>query len=307
MPEGATKSAASRRTVIAATAVLKALGHSGLTSFLLEHNLPDQVSNTSGLKARAVALAEHILKNPDVVSAEGVPAAQAVVQRALQIVQGSEGKSLSEAERTEFESAAQRDGLMPVAAEEVVLGGETNRNASTDASPNISGRPLDQLRKATAPSPTEPVPRQRRVFIVHGHDDAARHAVARFLEKIGFEAIILHEQVNKGRTIIAKFREEAAKIGFAVVLMTPDDHGGKVGAETKLRARQNVVFELGFFIGSLGPERVAALVKGTVETPSDYSGVAYTDWDDAGAWKQSLARELYAAGFDIDWQKAMAG
>jgi hypothetical protein len=105
--------------------------------------------------------------------------------------------------------------------------------------------------------------RPRRVFVVHGHDDGTREAVARFLERIGFEAVILHERANKGRTIITKFREEAADIGFAVVLMTPDDHGGKAGEATSLRARQNVVFELGFFIALSAHKASPQLLKGT--------------------------------------------
>jgi predicted nucleotide-binding protein len=146
----------------------------------------------------------------------------------------------------------------------------------------------------------------RKVFVVHGHDEGARESVARFLDKLDLESIILHERPNKGRTLITKFREESADIGFAVVLMTPDDQGGKAGqADTQPRARQNVVFELGFFIGALGPERVAALVKGDIERPSDFDGVVYIDLDDAGGWKQQLGRELQAAGFEIDWKKVM--
>ena len=147
-------------------------------------------------------------------------------------------------------------------------------------------------------------PLTRKVFIVHGHDEAAKESVARFLEKIGFEAVILHERPNKGRTIITKFREEAADIGFAVVLMTPDDHGAKSGAATSHRARQNVVFELGFFIGILGQERVAALVKGDIERPSDFDGVAYISLDN-GAWKMELSKELDAAGYTINWNDVM--
>ncbi len=122
--------------------------------------------------------------------------------------------------------------------------------------------------------------------------------------QLGFEPVILHEQPNKGRTIITKFREEAADVGFAVVLMTPDDHGGKQSADTRPRARQNVVFELGFFIGALGAERVAALVKGDVERPSDFDGVVYISLDQ-GHWKIDLAKELKAAGFDVDFNKAI--
>jgi predicted nucleotide-binding protein len=143
----------------------------------------------------------------------------------------------------------------------------------------------------------------RRVFIAHGHDEASREMVARFLEKIGFEAIILHELPNKGRALITKFGEEAAGIGFAVILMTPDDFGGKASEPPKPRARQNVIFELGFFIGALGPRRVAAIVADDVELPSDYEGVVYIPY--VADWKMKLAKELQAAGFAIDWNKAM--
>jgi predicted nucleotide-binding protein len=144
------------------------------------------------------------------------------------------------------------------------------------------------------------------VFIVHGHDEGARESVARFLERLGLEPVILHEQPNKGRTIITKFRQEAGDIGFAVVIMTPDDHGGKAGAETRPRARQNVVFELGFFIGALGPEKVSALVRGDIERPSDFDGIVYISLDQ-GHWKIDLGRELKAAGFEIDFNKVMSG
>jgi predicted nucleotide-binding protein len=146
--------------------------------------------------------------------------------------------------------------------------------------------------------------RSRKVFVVHGHDNTPKAEVARYIEKIGLEAIILHERPNKGRTLITKFREEAADVGFAVVLMTPDDHGGAAGESTKPRARQNVVFELGFFIGALGPARVAALVKGNVEPPSDFDGVVYISLDHAD-WATELARELQEAGFEIDWNRVM--
>ena len=120
----------------------------------------------------------------------------------------------------------------------------------------------------------------RKVFIVHGHDEGTREAVARFVEKLGFDPIILHERPNRGRTIITKFREEAAGVGFAIVLMTADDLGRSIeDTELKPRARQNVIFELGFFIGALRPEHVAALVKGNIDLPSDYDGVVYISMD----------------------------
>lgn len=137
----------------------------------------------------------------------------------------------------------------------------------------------------------------RKVFIVHGHDDGMKDSTARFLSSIGFDPIILHERANTGRTIIQKFREEAKDVGFAVVLLSPDDET-RAGQH---RARQNVILELGFFLGRLGPERVAALKKGDVETPSDFDGVIYTAFDGGGSWKVALSKELQAAGYSIDW------
>jgi predicted nucleotide-binding protein len=154
-------------------------------------------------------------------------------------------------------------------------------------------------RKATALTPAT---NSRRVFIVHGHKGETTQAVARFLTSLDLVPVILHEQPNKGRTIITKFREEAADIAFAVVLMTPDDQGSKVGEPPRLRARQNVVFELGFFIGALGPEKVAALVESDVERPSDFDGVVYISLD-SGHWKFELAKELRAAGISVDLNK----
>ena len=145
----------------------------------------------------------------------------------------------------------------------------------------------------------------RRAFIVHGHDDAARHAVAQFLERSGFEVIILQERANEGRTVIEKF-ELNSDVGFAVILMTPDDVGGKDAGKLRARARQNVVFELGYFIGRLGRKRVMALRKGDIEFPSDFLGVVCEPIDEHGGWKLRLANELVSAGFEIDWKKAMS-
>lgn len=135
-----------------------------------------------------------------------------------------------------------------------------------------------------------------RVFVVHGRDDKAKLAVARFLERIGIEALILHEQPNAGRTLIVKFQQVAAGADFAVVLVTPDDVGGLDEHALKRRARQNVIFELGFFIGKLGPEKVCALVGENVEKPSDFDGVVYVSLASGDGWKLELARELKAAG-----------
>ncbi len=124
----------------------------------------------------------------------------------------------------------------------------------------------------------------KKVFLVHGHDDSARESVARFLEKLSLEPIILHEQPNEGKTIIEKV-ERHAEVAHAVVLLTPDDVGAVTteSENLQLRARQNVILELGYFLGKLGRNRVAALRKGELEKPSDYDGVIYIPLDPGGA------------------------
>lgn len=148
----------------------------------------------------------------------------------------------------------------------------------------------------------------KSVFIVHGHDDATKEKVARFIEKLGLEAIILHEQVNKGMTIIEKFEEYAKNATFAIALFTPDDISYPLGEEEKRkpRARQNVVLEMGYFVGALGRERVCVLYKGDVELPSDILGVVYTQIDDTDSWKLSLAKELKNAGYSVDLNKLIS-
>ena len=143
----------------------------------------------------------------------------------------------------------------------------------------------------------------RKVFVVHGHDEAAKHEAARFIEQLELDPVILAEQPSKGRTIIEKF-DEHADVGYAIALLTADDIGSRQGEDrVRPRARQNVIFELGYFIGRLGRERVCALTKGEPEIPSDYSGVVYISMD-ASDWKMELIRELKAAGFDIDANRA---
>jgi predicted nucleotide-binding protein len=160
-------------------------------------------------------------------------------------------------------------------------------------------------REPTQASPVaSPLP-GKHVFVVHGRDDTAKNEVALFLRAIGLEPIILHLRPNGGRHLLTKFREESDGATFAVVLMTPDDEGGLAGvAERQPRARQNVVFELGFFIGKLGPANVAALLKGDVEKPSDFDGIAYITLDPGGQWKTILARELHHAKVPFDPAKA---
>ncbi|GGI21031.1 hypothetical protein GCM10010987_12340 [Bradyrhizobium guangdongense] len=154
------------------------------------------------------------------------------------------------------------------------------------------------------PKPTLPTA-NAKIFLVHGRDDATKNEVALFLGMIGLQPVILHMRPNGGRHLLTKFQEESEGAEFAVVLMTPDDEGGIAGSGAhRPRARQNVVFELGFFIGKLGPSKVAALLKGNVEKPSDFDGIAYISL--CGDWKRDLARELHHAKVSFDAAKALS-
>lgn len=143
---------------------------------------------------------------------------------------------------------------------------------------------------------------KRNVFIVHGRDSEAKYEISRFIESLGFKAIILHEQASSGMTIIEKIEHYSSDADFALILYTPCDHGRGVHESKtppKNRARQNVVFEHGYLMAKLGRENVCALVKGDIETPNDISGVVYVDLDSAGAWKIEVSKELRTCGYEI--------
>lgn len=164
-----------------------------------------------------------------------------------------------------------------------------------------------EVRKTEPVATRQPSPTARKsVFIVHGRDQAARETVARFIERIGLTPVILHERPNQGRTLIEKF-EANAEVAFAVVLLTGDDlcQSPDYSGPPAARARQNVIFELGYFFGTLGRHRVAALYSPSVDLPSDISGLAYIELDAKEAWKFHLARELTAAGLPVDSQRLL--
>lgn len=140
------------------------------------------------------------------------------------------------------------------------------------------------------------------IFLVHGHDEAKKEAVARAVERAtGADVVVLHERLNLGRTLIEKFEEHAGSATYAIINLTGDDVGKAANAANlSPRARQNVVFEMGFFFGALGRRRVAVLVDAGVEKPSDLDGIVYVQFDAAGAWKRTLMKEIEAAGLTVD-------
>jgi len=147
----------------------------------------------------------------------------------------------------------------------------------------------------------------RKVFVVHGRKEGPREAVARFLERLRLEPIILQEQANESRTLIEKF-ERYSDVSYAVVLFTADDRGGPIEEDPSTylpRARQNAVLELGYFVGKLGRGHVCVLYERGVEIPSDFHGVGYVELDPAGAWKTKLAQEMKAADLDVDMNRVI--
>lgn len=190
---------------------------------------------------------------------------------ALDILKGMDGKNFCEDITTEFLDACES---------------KVSHNMTYDSTPKL----MDT--------------NNRKVFIVHGHDNLAISEVKEFLRKIKFNPIVLREQANEGRTIIEKLidRTQPNEIGYGIVIYTPCDKGYAAGCEAdiKARARQNVVFEHGLLMGCLGRNRVHALVKGEIETPGDLGGIIYTTMDNKGAWGMGIVRELKALGYEVD-------
>lgn len=167
----------------------------------------------------------------------------------------------------------------------------------------LSSSFIEELNK-TDNNPKKKEFSKSEVFIVHGQDETAKTKTARFVEKLGFKPIILHEQASSGKTIIEKI-ENYSNVGFGIILYTPCDIGAKKETEPKYqnRARQNVVFEHGFLIGKIGRQNVCALIKENVEKPNDISGVVYIKMDEDEAWHLKLAKELKNSGYDVDMNK----
>jgi hypothetical protein len=147
-------------------------------------------------------------------------------------------------------------------------------------------------------------PGLKKIFIVHGHDAAAKNDVHLFLLRLtGKDAIVLHEQGNEGQSLMNKLETAAATASYAVVLLTADDLGkAKNDADLSGRGRQNVVFEMGYFMGKLGVKKVAVLHGAGVEEPGDVRGMLYIPYNATfgNEWKGKLAGEIKKAGHDVN-------
>jgi predicted nucleotide-binding protein len=153
--------------------------------------------------------------------------------------------------------------------------------------------------------PRPRTPGGKQVFVIHGRDEGLRAKVSLLLTRLGLEPIVLQEQTSQGRTIIEKFEDHALEVGYAVALLTPDDYAkGPDDSEwpdAPNRARQNVILELGYFMGAVGRGNVAALYEQGTELPSDIHGILYIPLD--ANWELWLAKEMKAAGLPVDLNK----
>jgi predicted nucleotide-binding protein len=148
---------------------------------------------------------------------------------------------------------------------------------------------------------------RRKVFISYGHDEAAKTTVAKFVENLGLKVTDLHEQPHNDLTVIENLEKYADDTGFAIALLTPDDVGAlKDEADRQLnpRARQNVLFELGYFLAKLDPNQVCLLYKEGVELPSGIRDVSYMPMDSTDDWQLKLGRIMRDAGLPVDMSQA---
>lgn len=161
-----------------------------------------------------------------------------------------------------------------------------------------------KMSSSSSVGPTQPAP-DGPIFIVHGSDTLRAERVARIVNKAtARDTIILREQPSLGQTLIEKFEQHATNASYAIVVLTPDDEGGRKGQSRNPRGRQNVIFEMGYFYGILGRRQVSVLLHPDVEKPSDMDGIVYIKFDDGGAWKVELFRELEHAQIHVDMSRA---
>lgn len=175
-----------------------------------------------------------------------------------------------------------------------ILGSDKTMSSKTIPDAEASGISIKGSNHIAEPEPME------KVFIIHGHDEELKKEVQLLISQVRLDYVVLHEKSDRGRTIIDKLIEEGKDAAYVVALLSPDD---ELRDGTR-RARQNVVLEIGYFLGKLGKGKVRLLKKGDVEIPSDLQGILYTVYGSDGVWKMKLLKEIKDAGIDIDLDKA---
>jgi len=149
--------------------------------------------------------------------------------------------------------------------------------------------------------------KSNKVFVVHGKDEISKTNLEVFLHEIGLEPVVLHRQADEGMTIIEKF-EKHSDVGYAFILLTPDEVAYLASEDTlsdddrnkEYRARPNVIFEFGYFIGKLGRSRVCCLHTGHTTLPSDVSGIVYKRFEKSvEEIAYSIIKDLKASGYTL--------
>jgi predicted nucleotide-binding protein len=208
---------------------------------------------------------------------------------------------------TTLESIVERLELIP----EKVIVSETEPSDAVDVFHDRDGKTVEPIVERPELIPEEviiskdqeshkPV-KSDTVFIIHGHDEDAKISVAEFVEKLGLEAAIFHEQLDAGQTITEQFERNTAISGYAVVILTQDDISALDDPnDANSRTRQNVMFELGYFCGVFGRARVSVLLREVSEVPIDFFDIASIPMDSDGAWQFSLAKNMKSAGLSFD-------
>jgi predicted nucleotide-binding protein len=248
----------------------------------------------------------------EVLLEDAGPYSRVLALRGINYSPEMSAEAMSEEAAARRRNEAQRSGVLKAVAllEAAITRLEISEDSALDQ-PKDGEKMADDATgtaSATGGSPTlnnennEETSPNTEIFIVHGRDEGSKEMVARFLHSLTKkEPVILHEQPSGGATIIEKFEKYARNASYAVVIATGDDVGRSVtDTDDRPRARQNVIFELGYFFGRLGREHVAFLYQPHVEPPSDIGGIAYIELDTNRGWRISLANELEAARFEVD-------
>ena len=144
-------------------------------------------------------------------------------------------------------------------------------------------------------------PMGNKIFIVHGQDNEMKREVQLLLTRAGLDDVVLHERPDRGRTIIDKLIQESKDACYVIALLSPDDEL----ANGSSRARQNVIFEIGYFLGKLGKERVRLFKRGNIDIPSDLQGILYENYDTEGNWRMKILKEMKAFGVEINVDKVL--
>jgi predicted nucleotide-binding protein len=149
--------------------------------------------------------------------------------------------------------------------------------------------------------------KSNKVFVVHGRDEISKTSLEVFLREVGLDPVVLHRQADEGMTIIEKF-EKHSNVGYAFILLTPDEISYLASEENfidsdrnkEYRARPNVIFEFGYFIGKLGRSRVCCLHTGNTSLPSDVNGMIYKRFEkNIEEIAYSIIKDLKASGYTI--------